>query len=98
MSSLQYGLPPLPKSLSGFNLTAPNHHPPTPPRSSSIRAGGLPTGHLAYPPHPGKPTEIIGGTSMKKPTGLDAKLAILRQEMVSGCNFRSDYDLIRSVE
>lgn len=81
MSSLQHGLPPLPKSLSGFNITAPNHHPPTPPRSSSIRSGGIPSGHLVYPPHPSKPTDT--GTGSKKPTGLDAKLAILRQEMVS---------------
>lgn len=82
MSSLQHGLPPLPKSLSGFNLTAPNHHPPTPPRSSSIRAGSIPSGHLVYPPHSAKPTDILV-TGAKKTTGLDAKLAILRQEMVS---------------
>lgn len=82
MSSLQHGLPPLPKSLSGFNLTAPNHHPPTPPRSSSIRAGGLPSGHSVYQSHPAKPTDLLG-SGAKKTTGLDAKLAILRQEMVS---------------
>lgn len=67
MSSL-HGLPPLPKSLSGFNLLDGQTKPPTPVRTTSMRQG-----HLVYPPHP-----KINGKS-----NLDTQLAILRREMVS---------------
>lgn len=89
MSSL-HGLPPLPKSLSGFNLLENQENPPTPVRTSSIRSGqtSLTTGggHLVYPPHP----KAVNGTSIdvnqpvtgRKSTNLDTQLAILRREMV----------------
>ncbi|XP_044255987.1 uncharacterized protein LOC123005955 isoform X2 [Tribolium madens] len=67
MSSL-HGLPPLPKSLSGFNLL--ESKPPTPVRTTSMRQG-----HLVYPPHP----KINGD----RKTNLDTQLAILRREMYS---------------
>lgn len=81
MSSL-HGLPPLPKSLSGFNLLDGHTKPPTPIRSSSIR--GQP-GHLVYPPHPkiNGVTEGVTPPTGRKSTNLDTQLAILRREMVS---------------
>ncbi|XP_018565213.1 uncharacterized protein LOC108906452 isoform X2 [Anoplophora glabripennis] len=94
MSSL-HGLPPLPKSLSGFNLLEGHQggvsmNPPTPMRSSSIRstAQQVPPGHLVYPPHPKVNGEVAvsqvgGGTSGRKSTNLDTQLAILRREMYS---------------
>ncbi|KAJ8922658.1 hypothetical protein NQ315_007690, partial [Exocentrus adspersus] len=84
MSSL-HGLPPLPKSLSGFNLLDGHHNvnPPTPMRSSSIRAQ-VPPGHLVYPPHPKMNGDANPATTPgRKFTNLDTQLAILRREMVS---------------
>lgn len=73
MASL-HGLPPLPKSLSGFSLLdeAPN-------RSGSSRGPTPPASH--YPPH--AKGASVNGTDGAPTTGLDAQLAILRREMVS---------------
>ncbi|CAH1997567.1 unnamed protein product [Acanthoscelides obtectus] len=76
MSSL-HGLPPLPKSLSGFNLPDHPQHlqrgtPTTPLRSTSVSS---------YAKTNGVASES-GGRKNGQAT-LDAKLAILRQEMVS---------------
>lgn len=81
MSSL-HGLPPLPKSLSGFNLLDGHTKPPTPIRTSSMRGQA---GHLVYPPHPkiNGVTEVATPTTGRKSTNLDTQLAILRREMVS---------------
>lgn len=94
MSSL-HGLPPLPKSLSGFNLLDSQENPPTPIRTSSIRSGQA-SGHLVYPPHP-KTVNGTAGVDMnqqmnqvtggRKSTNLDTQLAILRREMVSCFNY-----------
>lgn len=94
-----HGLPPLPKSLSGFNLldnrseagsrgsygrVPASPGPQTPSRASSSRG---PT-----PPTPGSGTghvvypphpRINGSAGQRKPTNLDMQLAILRREMVS---------------
>lgn len=80
MSSL-HGLPPLPKSLSGFSLQEdiPTNRP------GSSRGPTPPAGHHVYPPHP-KP--IVNGTDVplgRPVTNLDSQLAILRREMVSLC-------------
>lgn len=85
MSSL-HGLPPLPKSLSGFSLQEDLCQTPTRPGSS--RGPTPPVGHHVYPPHM-KPT--VNGTdapSGRPATNLDSQLAILRREMVSlFCDF-----------
>lgn len=73
MSSL-HGLPPLPKSLSGFSLLDGQGKPPTPVRTSSMRQTNPPL----YSPH----SKMNGETGMKS-TNLDSQLAILRREMVS---------------
>lgn len=80
MSSL-HGLPPLPKSLSGFSLQEDLTQIPNRPGSS--RGPTPPAGHHVYPPHP-KPT--MNGTDAptgRSTTNLDSQLAILRREMVS---------------
>lgn len=75
MSSLQ-GLPPLPRSLSGFNLNTTNREgnepPPPPARSSSRpqRGGRNGPGGVRTPPQ---------GRQL---TTLDTQLAKLRREMV----------------
>ncbi|RZB39297.1 uncharacterized protein BDFB_006416 [Asbolus verrucosus] len=84
MSSL-HGLPPLPKSLSGFNLLDGQTKPPTPVRTTSMR-GQTPAnmGHLVYPPHPkinGATEVAVTPASGRKSTNLDTQLAILRREM-----------------
>lgn len=76
MSNLQ-GLPPLPKSLSGFSLM---EVPQTPSRPGSSRTSTPGSGHMVYPPHP---RGNVNGTDIKKTSSLDAQLAILRREMVS---------------
>lgn len=95
MSSL-HGLPPLPKSLSGFNLLEnPNDKTPTPaPRSSSMRtaagAGKFVSPH-SKPLANGTSSGLLDsdgsslpstGTPGRKST-LDTQLAILRREMYS---------------
>ncbi|KAK9891599.1 hypothetical protein WA026_015559 [Henosepilachna vigintioctopunctata] len=96
MSSL-HGLPPLPKSLSGFNLNENFTNPPTPARTTSMRAHqGSPSslGHMMYTPHTSQngSSELAPSASGRKLTNLDAQLAILRREMMmmlktmSGCN------------
>ncbi|XP_017798292.1 PREDICTED: protein FAM89B-like isoform X1 [Habropoda laboriosa] len=72
MSSLQ-GLPPLPRSLSGFNLSGGRcegcEPPPPPTRSSSkTHRGGKTTMQRPSPP-------------ARQLTTLDTQLAILRREM-----------------
>lgn len=81
MSNLQ-GLPPLPKSLSGFNIMEVPQTPNSRPSSSRTSTPG--SGHMVYPPHP---RGNINGNEInsKKTTNLDSQLAILRREMVS-CN------------
>lgn len=81
-----HGLPPLPKSLSGFNFME-NHHqgqrqtPPTPVRTSSIRSS---QGPQITPTHQGySPQGRTDGLPAKKMTNLDTQLAILRREMYS---------------
>ncbi|XP_060530774.1 uncharacterized protein LOC132704651 [Cylas formicarius] len=72
-----HGLPPLPKSLSGFNFLDQRHQsPPTPVRTSSMRSSNQ--GPQITPTH-------IGAQQGhgKKMTNLDAQLAILRREMYS---------------
>lgn len=87
MSSL-HGLPPLPKSLSGFSLLENQRNPPTPNRATPVRGStpptpGFVTGQVVYPPHP----RAVNGTpelpSGRKATNLDNQLAILRREMYS---------------
>ncbi|XP_067009876.1 leucine repeat adapter protein 25 isoform X2 [Anabrus simplex] len=74
MASLQ-GLPPLPKSLSGFNLLelAAASSAPANPTSSSFRQS------RAGPSHHGQ--QPLAAPRPRKSTGLDAQLAILRKEM-----------------
>lgn len=78
MSSLQ-GLPPLPRSLSGFNINEGRRDvgepppPPPPARSSSKTSKGIKT--------------LMQSSSRPSPPGrqlttLDTQLAILRKEMV----------------
>ena len=87
MSSLQ-GLPPLPRSLSGFNLNGaglvmePATPPPPPPARSSSKAS------QRGPKTPTSTTSLSSGGSRPSPSGrqlttLDTQLAILRREMVS---------------
>ena len=80
MSSLQ-GLPPLPRSLSGFNLNSgrgeAGEPPPPPTRSSSKALRSIKT-----------PTNVTQSGSRPSPPGrqlttLDTQLAILRREMVT---------------
>lgn len=72
MSSLQ-GLPPLPRSLSGFNLSrrGENGEPPPPPTRSSSKSqrGDKPSSSRPSPP-------------ARQLTTLDTQLAVLRREMV----------------
>jgi len=72
MSSLQ-GLPPLPRSLSGFNLSGRGEsgEPPPPPTRSSSKSqrGGKPSSSRPSPP-------------ARQLTTLDTQLAVLRREMV----------------
>jgi len=74
MSSLQ-GLPPLPRSLSGFNLSGrENGEPPPPPTRSSSksqRGGKTPLQSSSRPSPPARQL-----------TTLDTQLAVLRREMV----------------
>ncbi|XP_031331854.1 uncharacterized protein LOC116162379 [Photinus pyralis] len=80
MSSL-HGLPPLPKSLSGFSLIENQRNNQTPSRSrGSNTPVGFISGQVVYPPHP---RAVNGTTEGRKPTNLDNQLAILRREMVS---------------
>lgn len=71
MSSLQ-GLPPLPRSLSGFNLSrrGENGEPPPPPTRSSSKSqrGDKPSSSRPSPP-------------ARQLTTLDTQLAVLRREM-----------------
>nr|CAH7713958.1 unnamed protein product [Callosobruchus chinensis] len=76
MSSL-HGLPPLPKSLSGFNIPDHPQHlqrgtPTTPLRSSSVSPYAKANG-----------VAVESGGRKSAQATLDAKLAILRQEMYS---------------
>lgn len=72
MSSLQ-GLPPLPRSLSGFNLSGRSEsgEPPPPPTRSSSKSqrGGKTSSSRPQPP-------------ARQLTTLDTQLAVLRREMV----------------
>ncbi|XP_076239010.1 protein FAM89A-like isoform X2 [Calliopsis andreniformis] len=76
MSSLQ-GLPPLPRSLSGFNLTSGERgegcEPPPPPTRSSSKSqrGGKTSIQSSSRPSP----------PARQLTTLDTQLAILRREM-----------------
>ncbi|KAF7264448.1 hypothetical protein GWI33_023205, partial [Rhynchophorus ferrugineus] len=82
-----HGLPPLPKSLSGFNFMDSHvqnsrQTPPTPVRTSSMRGGQGPQitpSHLVTPGYSPQPRG--DGLASKKGSNLDAKLAILRREM-----------------
>ncbi|KAL6437721.1 hypothetical protein ACFW04_004240 [Cataglyphis niger] len=71
MSSLQ-GLPPLPRSLSGFNLSGRGEsgEPPPPPTRSSSKSqrGNKPSSSRPSPP-------------ARQLTTLDTQLAVLRREM-----------------
>lgn len=77
MSSLQ-GLPPLPRSLSGFNLSGgrgeSGEPPPPPTRSSSKSQRGGKTPLQSASSRPSQPTRQL--------TTLDTQLAVLRREMV----------------
>lgn len=81
MSSLQ-GLPPLPRSLSGFNLSGGRSEgcepPPPPTRSSSKTQRGGKTS-IQSSSRPSPPARQL--------TTLDTQLAILRREMVVIENF-----------
>lgn len=74
MSSLQ-GLPPLPRSLSGFNLNETRGEPPPPPARSSSKV--TKSGKLIQQPSTSRPS-----LSGRQITTLDTQLAILRKEMV----------------
>lgn len=99
MSSL-HGLPPLPKSLSGFNLLENQRIPQTPNRGIPVRSStpstpGFLFGQVVYPPHPRttngtSPSTVTG----RKSTNLDNQLAILRREMVS--SFISNVNLLHN--
>lgn len=76
MSSLQ-GLPPLPRSLSGFNLSggrSESGEPPPPPTRSSSKSqrGGKTSVQSSSRPSP----------PARQLTTLDTQLAVLRREMV----------------
>lgn len=77
MSSLQ-GLPPLPRSLSGFNLSGgrceSGEPPPPPTRSSSKSQRGGKTSLQSSSSRPSPPARQL--------TTLDTQLAVLRREMV----------------
>ncbi|XP_030761255.1 uncharacterized protein LOC115886269 [Sitophilus oryzae] len=84
-----HGLPPLPKSLSGFNfidghLQGQRQNPATPVRSSSIRSN---QGPQMTPMHHVSSTyssqSINDGLNTTKTTNMDTQLAILRREMYS---------------
>lgn len=97
MSSLQ-GLPPLPKSLSGFNVQDAEEPPPVPP-APPVPARGANTfryacGSPASPTTPGSTggSALNGASSSsscdvnrqpRKLTTLDTQLALLKREMVS---------------
>ncbi|KAG5334038.1 FA89A protein, partial [Acromyrmex charruanus] len=75
MSSLQ-GLPPLPRSLSGFNLSGRGESgepPPPPTRSSSKSQRGSKTSLQTSSSRPSPPARQL--------TTLDTQLAVLRREM-----------------
>ncbi|XP_020285289.1 uncharacterized protein LOC109855442 isoform X1 [Pseudomyrmex gracilis] len=77
MSSLQ-GLPPLPRSLSGFNLSGgrgENGEPPPPPTRSSSKSqrGGKTSSLQSSSSRPSPPARQL--------TTLDTQLAVLRREM-----------------
>lgn len=85
MSSL-HGLPPLPKSLSGFSLQEDLVQ--TPNRPGSSRGPTPPAGHHVYPPHSKPTVNGTDGPTGRPATNLDSQLAILRREMVSlFCDF-----------
>ncbi|KAK0171381.1 hypothetical protein PV328_009121 [Microctonus aethiopoides] len=73
MSSLQ-GLPPLPRSLSGFNLNETRGEPPPPPARSSSKV--TKSGKLIQQPSTSRPS-----LSGRQITTLDTQLTILRKEM-----------------
>lgn len=76
------GLPPLPKSLSGFKLSEfPSHLPPTPVRTSSIRSTASHSSNPMLYPESNVHLIQVGGSSSRKSSNLDTKLAILKQEM-----------------
>lgn len=73
MSSLQ-GLPPLPRSLSGFNLSSgrgESGEPPPPPTRSSSKSQ-----------RSGKTSSSRPSPPARQLTTLDTQLAVLRREMV----------------
>lgn len=70
MSHLR-GLPPLPKSLSGFNFLDQRPTPPTPVRTSSIRAPRQPS------------PSYSSQRDDQKLNSLDSQLGVLRREMYS---------------
>lgn len=70
-----YGLPPLPKSLSGFKFTEVTR---TPERSDSIRSNG--SSQMGYF---GSEEISTVEDSPKEKISLDRQLAILRREMVT---------------
>ncbi|XP_056644169.1 leucine repeat adapter protein 25-like [Diorhabda sublineata] len=75
------GLPPLPKSLSGFKLQEyPSHLPPTPIRTSSIRSTVSHSSNQMLYPESNVHLIPIGGSS-RRSSNLDTKLAVLKQEM-----------------
>lgn len=100
MSSLQ-GLPPLPKSLSGFNVQDTDEAPPVPP-APPVPARGANTFRYACgtppsPTTPGSTGGTLNGASSsssgdvhrqpRKLTTLDTQLALLKREMVSNDSY-----------
>ncbi|KAF5302812.1 hypothetical protein FQA39_LY01992 [Lamprigera yunnana] len=87
MSSL-HGLPPLPKSLSGFNLLENQRNSQTSNRSTPVR-GTSPSfspnvvSAQVYPSYPRNLNGTMEITTGRKTTNLDTQLAILRREMYS---------------
>ncbi|KAK4886877.1 hypothetical protein RN001_003148 [Aquatica leii] len=84
MSSL-HGLPPLPKSLSGFSLLENQRNSQGSNRSTPVRGTppGFTSGQVVYPPHPRSVNGTGELTTGRKATNLDNQLAILRREMYS---------------
>lgn len=90
MSSL-HGLPPLPKSLSGFSLLDNQRNSQTPNRATPTRSVATPStpnfgsGRNLYSGHSGSFNGTISDSSNsgRTATNLDNQLAILRREMVS---------------
>ncbi|KAF5292504.1 hypothetical protein FQR65_LT01649 [Abscondita terminalis] len=85
MSSL-HGLPPLPKSLSGFSLLENQRNNDGSNRGTLPLRGtppGFVSGQVVYPPHPRSVNGTPDLTSGRKTTNLDNQLAILRREMYS---------------